>query len=361
MIIKTKLSSGTSEPDEELQYCRPEYQIDKPSLIRAKGDLEKINDNNKKEISSGNSIKLRQPLYYKSGKTSSEAYFAAIFDNDIFDYTDYYYTNGISLELFHPAIGSSPLSQLLPGLKYSLNYYGLTLTQNMYTPLKLDKAEIRYGDRPFAAYLTLGHQRISLSQDRHRRLESEFTLGVLGPASMGCAAQDMIHSETPVGWVNQEKNDLVMNYSIRFDQGICSGNNVEVAIVAGGQAGTLYDNIMAGFYLQLGKANDRYGSLFQTTEHQKPFRQRVRYYFALDVKNKMIFYDATLEGGMFNRSSVYTMDGSQVKRFVFLGTAKAGLGFGRYSLVAEQTFLTPEFDGGRHHLWFRIMNIIRIN
>jgi hypothetical protein len=358
---QNKISTETAVPDENLEYYRPDYSLEKQSMIQAKGNLNKTNDPKENEISYRNNIKSQEPVYFKPGKTSRDVYFSAVFDNDIFDYTDYYYTNGICLELFHPAIGSSPLSQLLPGLKYSLNYYGLTLTQNMYTPLKLDKPDIRYGDRPFASYLTLGHQRISLSPDRHRRLQSEITLGVLGPASLGCTAQDMIHTETPVGWVNQEKDDIVINYNIRFDQGIYSGNNIELAVIAGGQAGTLYDNIMAGFYLQLGKANDRYSSLFQTTERQKPFKKRIRYYFALDVKNKMIIYDATLEGGMFNRSSVYTLDGSQVRHYVFTGTATVGLGFGRYSLVAEQTFLTPEFDGGRHHLWFRIKNIIKIN
>lgn len=300
-------------------------------------------------------------LQSETSGTSGEVVFIAVFDNDIFDYTDYYYTSGIILELFHPVIGASPFAKLLPGLKNSLNFYSVNLVQNLYTPLKLEDLQPRLGDRPFASYLTLGHQRISLSADGHRRLQSEFTLGVIGTASLGGLSQDLIHTHTPVGWVNQVENDMVVNYNLRFDQGLYSGNGIEAAVIAGGQAGTLYDNIMAGVYLQVGKANNRYSSVFQTTGRQKPFKKRIRYYFALDLKNKLVFYDATLQGGMLNQESAYKLDASQVNRYVFTGTACFGLGLGRYSLEAEQVFLTPEFAGGKHHLWFRIKNIIYLN
>jgi hypothetical protein len=72
-------------------------------------------------------------------------------------------------------------------------------------------------------------------------------------------------------------------------------------------------------------------------------------------------YDATLLGGMFNKESIYTLNAGQINRYVFTGTASFGIGLGRYSLEAEQVYLTPEFDGGRRHLWIRIKNVIRIN
>jgi hypothetical protein len=142
---------------------------------------------------------------------------------------------------------------------------------------------------------------------------------------------------------------------------VYSGKRIEVAVIAGGQAGTLYDNIMTGLYFQVGKTNDRYGSLFQTTPHQKTFKGRIRYYFSLDAKTKLVMYDATLQGGMFNRESIYRLTSDQVKHSVFTGTAAVGLGLGRYSLEAEQVFLTPEFEGGRHHFWFRIKNIFYLD
>lgn len=370
IISRFELNTSGNSPEkiiskpgvkDSFQYYRPTDNIEKQSVIPANGKL-KVSRQTKEDASYFRKPSFhREPAMFNPGRTSPEVFFTAIFDNDIFDYTDYYYTNGIGFELYHPAISASPVSRVLPGLKNSINYYGLTLVQNMYTPLKLEELTVRIGDRPFAAYLTIGHQRISLSAYRHRRLQSEFVIGTIGPASLGNQAQDLIHSNTPVGWVNQVKNDFVVNYSIRFDQGVYSGNGIELAVFAGGQGGTLYDNITAGFFLQLARANDRYVSIFQTTEKEKPYRKRVRYYFSLDIKNKLVVYDATLQGGMFNKESNYKLDGNQVSHYVFTGTASVGLGLGRYSLEAEQVFLTPEFEGGRKHLWFRIKNIIRIN
>jgi hypothetical protein len=347
--------------DKNSEYYRPGTKITSKSLI-----VETIDNEINRNIIEIGAFSTRPLLPLTSSKlfttkTSPEVFFTAVFDNDIFDYTDYYYTNGISLELYHPAISTSPICRILPGLRNSLNYYGLILIQNMYTPLKLEELNVRVGDRPFAAYLTISHQRISLSADRRRKLQSELMLGAIGPASLGGVAQDMIHTNTPVGWVNQVKNDVVLNYSIRFDQGVYSGKRIEVAVIAGGQAGTLYDNIMTGLYFQVGKTNDRYGSLFQTTPHQKTFKGRIRYYFSLDAKTKLVMYDATLQGGMFNRESIYRLTSDQVKHSVFTGTAAVGLGLGRYSLEAEQVFLTPEFEGGRHHFWFRIKNIFYLD
>ena len=354
-------SEAKASYEGDYQYYRPAGDIERLSGKSSNTEIKIFRPSKSNATYFEKSTFENEPFLNIPGRISSEIFFTAVFDNDIFDYTDYYYTNGISLELYHPVISSSPICRILPGLKNSLNYYGLVLIQNMYTPRKLEELEVRAGDRPFAAYLTISHQRISLSSGSHRRLLSELALGAIGPASLGGIAQDMIHTNTPVGWVNQVKNDAVVNYNIRLDQGVYSGNGIEVAVIAGGQAGTLYDNIMGGLYLQIGKSNDRYGSLFSTTPHQKTFIERIRYYFSIDAKTKLVMYDATLQGGMFNRESVYSLNAGQVKHCVFTGTASFGLGLGRYSLEAEQVFLTPEFDGGRHHLWFRIKNIFYLN
>jgi hypothetical protein len=350
--LKDEELPGNSRQEEPL-FIKPEF--------KAEAQQSYLQTTEENHIVSRHNFPSGEEILLKKGRTANEVYFTAVLDNDIWDYTDYYYTNGICLQLFHPAIGSSPFAKALPGLNGSINYYGISLVQNMYTPLKLEDAQPRVGDRPFASYLTLSHQRLSLSPLRHQRLQTELVMGVIGPASGGNIAQDMIHTNTPVGWVNQVQNDFVVNYSLRFDQGIVHKDHLDIAFSGGGQAGTLYDNVMASVLLRVGRANDLYGSLFQTTPKEKPFRNRIRYYAGLDLKQKMIIYDATLQGGIFNQESVYTIPADRVKRFVSTGTLMLGLGLGRYSLEAEQVYLSPEFDGGRCHFWFRIKNIIRLN
>jgi lipid A 3-O-deacylase len=342
-------------------YYIPEYPLDGMSSLSSTSPGIQIFNNKIRKYGVDPCNQCISPILLKAGITSPDIFFTAIFDNDIIDYTDHYFTNGAGFELYHPFISSLPFTKLLPGLKYSTNFYGLALIQNMYTPLKLNKPEILVGDRPFAAYLALSHQRISMSTETKRRLYTEFTIGVIGPGAMGNFAQDMIHDETPTGWQYQVKNDFIANYNLRFDQGIYSGQAVEVAVVGGIQAGTLYDNISAGVYFQVGNANDRYASIFQTTNPQKPLKKRIRYYFSLDLSNKLIVYDATLQGGMFNNESAYTISPDNIKRYIFTGAAGFGIGLGKYSLEADQVFLTPEFDGGMKHMWFRIKNIIRLN
>jgi hypothetical protein len=359
--IPTKNNESQTEENNIYEYRRPEV-----SSVKIPGLYTKEILAIERRLT-GNHLLVKKSARHLDQEFSSispilqEVIFVAVFDNDIFDYTDYYYTNGIILELYHPAIAASPIARILPGFKNSANLYSINLVQNLYTPLKLEDQEARVGDRPFASYLAVGHQRISLLHEGHRRMQNEFVLGVIGPASLGRISQDLIHTHEPVGWINQVSNDFILNYNFRVDQGVFSSNAFDAALIAGGQAGTLYDNIMAGAYFQFGKANDRYSSVFQTTSNQKPYKKRVRYYFALELKNKLMLYDATLQGGMFNKESVYTLNERQVKRYVFTGTAYFGIGLGRYSLEAEQVFLTPEFNGGRRHLWFRIKNVVRLN
>jgi len=342
-------------------YYLPEYPLEEmPVLLSASSVVNQFNDRIRK-YSVDPCNQCLSPILLKEGKTSPEIFFTAIFDNDIIDYTDHYFTNGAGFELYHPFVSTLPFATLLPGLKYSTNFYSLSLTQNMYTPLKLNKSEVLVGDRPFAAYLTLSFQRISISAETKRRLYTGFTIGVIGPGAMGNLAQDMIHDETPTGWQYQVKNDMIANYAVRFEQGIFSHKGIELAVVGAAQAGTLYNNLSAGIFMQVGNFNDRYSSVFQTTNPQKPFKNRVRYYFSLDLSNKLIIYDATLQGGMFNKESIYVIAPDDVNRYVFTGTAGFGIGFGKYSLEAGQVYLTPEFDGGRKHMWFRIKNIIRLN
>ncbi len=304
---------------------------------------------------------LEELVFFKRGKTAQEVVVGFHFDNDMWDYTDYYYTSGLALEFHHPAIAASPLSAALPGLRSSVNHYSLALQQNLYTPLKLDRDTVQAGDRPFAAWLGLEHRKVSLSPELRRRLESGLILGVIGPAAMGSAAQDLIHEDEPVGWANQVANDVVINYSLRLEQAVFSRRIFDLAVYGGGQAGTLYDNLKAGIVVQAGKSNGRYNSIFLTSGRDGRIKDRIRYYFSLDLENKLVVYDATLQGGMFNKSSVYTLQNGQVNRYVFTGKAGLGIGLGRFSLELEQAFLSPEFEGGRHHFWLRIRSLVYLD
>ena len=348
-----QLSSQVSE------YYIPVENIHRSKSIRSR--LETRNGDNPSIKSGTRDPAIQEMEFFCNGMTSNEVMISLTVDNDLFDYTDHYYTSGQSLELFHPAISMSPFTYLLPSLKASYNYFSISLFQNLYTPLFLTRDYILTGDRPFASYLCIGHRKYSLQPDRLMRLETHLDLGIIGPGSLGKISQDIFHTDTPVGWMYQVDNDFVFNYFLRFEQGIFHKKNFDMAYYVGGQAGSLYDNLVGGVFLQAGKTNGRYQSLFLTTPANSLYKKRIRFYFNLDLENKMVLYDATLQGGMFNLNSVYTILDENMKRYVFTGRAGFGIGLGPLSVEAEQVFLTPEFDGGKHHFWFRIKIMVHLN
>src|SRR5687768_12662582 len=76
------------------------------------------------------------------------------FANDATFRTDYYFTHGITANLVLPAFRKSPLNKLLlRPAGFPVSYHGLSLVYEGFTPLVIGDPGIRYGDRPFAAYL----------------------------------------------------------------------------------------------------------------------------------------------------------------------------------------------------------------
>ena len=67
---------------------------------------------------------------------SDNKYLILDFDNDIFAETDYYFTNGAQISLVLPTFNRFPLYRLMPDAgRHSINYFGIGLRQNMYTPI----------------------------------------------------------------------------------------------------------------------------------------------------------------------------------------------------------------------------------
>ncbi len=292
---------------------------------------------------------------YENDYVHDYLFFSISFDNDIFDNTDYYYTNGLSFEVVHPLLQLSPLSQaLLPLSRKSINYYGIRLVQNIYTPIDPENNNIQYGDRPFASYLYISHEKISTEPERGIKLTSSLDLGIIGPDAFGGVVQGTIHEKDPVGWAYQISNDVVINYNAEFKKRLLYGRMIEAGTSAAAQAGTLYDNLQCGLFLILGKTNGYFNSHNLTTPGEDLFRKRIRYYFSFDLAGKYVVYDATLQGGIFNKKSIYTLEPEEISRFVVNGTVGIGIGLGKVSLEAQQVYVSPEFKSGRQHLWGRI-------
>ena len=131
--------------------------------------------------------------------------------NDLFFRTDYYFTQGMTLTLVHPALARLPVRHLLAaGPRGSTQHHGLTLRYDGFTPLRIQDAFIRVGDRPYAAYFYASFFRISNQPARHQRLTTALEIGFIGPAAGGKELQTAIHRVTgnaePRGWDYQIRN-----------------------------------------------------------------------------------------------------------------------------------------------------------
>ena len=277
-----------------------------------------------------------------------------IFDNDIFDNTDYYYTNGARIELVFPFAAHSPVNKILAGFREpDIGFSGFSITQNIYTPINPEAVGIEYGDRPFAGYMTLGQFRESYSLKRRIYMKSTLDLGVLGPASLGSAVQSTVHYLEPTGWAYQIQNSFLINYSFHIEKDFISSPYFELGAVGEVQAGTLYDKIGGGLNFRAGHFMQVYkGPL---TACCGTSGKRVwQYWFFMTGMTGFVAWDATLQGSFFDHKSPYTLESNEINRAVFRASAGIAVYYHRFGLELENFYLTPEFKGGRHFKYGRI-------
>ena len=283
-------------------------------------------------------------------------------DNDILDNTDRYYTNGIRFDFISPVLKQSPLSWLMvPYWGAGINYYGISIGQNMYTPFTTKVGGIHYGDRPYAAYLVFSSFKITNDPVKKFRQTSEIGLGVIGPLSFGDFVQKSFHTSVPtnnepLGWEYQVQNDVILNYSLVYEKGIISERRVELNLNGSGNLGTLYTNMGGGFQFRAGLMNpffSSYGYSRSKFSRAKGYSKFQAFVYVTSL-GKLVGYDATLEGGMFNRSSVYTLKSNELCAFTYQGTLGITLAYEGVRFDLEQFLLSPEFHGGGWHKWIHI-------
>jgi lipid A 3-O-deacylase len=290
---------------------------------------------------------------------SGESFLKINFDNDILNYTDRFYTNGIKFDFISPALQQFPLSRLMiPYWRNGTNYYGVSLVQNMYTPSTTKVDGILFGDRPYASYLYFGTFKITNDPIRKFRQTSELDLGVIGPYSFGEYIQKSFHNEVPtntvpLGWEYQIKNDLVLNYNYSVEKGIYSRENFDFTINGTGSLGSLYTNISGGFLMRTGIQNPYFFNLGQAKRriNKEYGLKNTQVIFFITSRGKLVGYDATLQGGLFNRSSVYNIDSQDISRFIYQGSAGLTFIYGGFRIDIEQFLLSPEFQSGWWHKW----------
>ncbi len=278
----------------------------------------------------------------------SNNYFRFNYDNDYFTATDYYYTQGYNFELTSPWFRKNPLNPLFKKLKNSDQKYGLSIEHMGYTPTSISSDAILYGDRPFAAAIMLKSFLVSTDTIHKTRLASALSVGIIGPGAFGDEMQTGIHEaigdEVPMGWQHQIKNDLLLNYEVSHEKQLLKYNNL-IALNSNAKLhlGTVNTKASAGLTSTFGKINSPFTAIKN--------KNRFQIYGYLQGLVSVIGYDASLQGGLFNRESPYTINDSDIERFTFQTNFGVIMQYKALYLEYSRAELTKEFSTGKDHKW----------
>lgn len=288
--------------------------------------------------------KIENTASFRDVKTSN--YFRFNYDNDYFTASDQNYTQGYNFELVTPYFKKNPINFLFLKPKNSEFKYGLSIEHIGFTPDNIKSTEIQYDDRPFAASIMLKSFIISTDTIQKSRFVSSLNLGIIGPGAFGKEMQVAIHKATgntiPGGWQNQIKNDVVINYELNYEKQLLRYTNLfSLNASSNAKIGTLFTNASLGLNATIGIINSPFTSL----KHQNKFEL---YFFSQAIVS-IIGYDATLQGGLFNSKSPYTIN--SIERF----TAQ-----NHYGIIMQtkkmyfeyfQTLQTREYEIGKSYKW----------
>lgn len=278
---------------------------------------------------------------------NSDSYVRFTYDNDFFAATDRYYTQGIQLEVAAPVFKRAFYRKAFISPFNGEKISGIAIQHNGYTPTNIIPDVILYNDRPYTATLMLQLFNIDRDTNKRQRFTSTLNLGVLGPTASGKWMQESIHrwldNVQPGGWKYQLSNDVIVNYTANYERTLLSFPNHFMLNGLGSAAiGTLNDKASIGFNIMAGSYNDPYGIV-----HRKKFRT----YIYAQPQASFIAYNATLQGGMFAKTDIYSIPAKDIERLVFSG--RAGIVFQIAGMYLEHFYAisTKEFTTQKNSRW----------
>ncbi|MEO0734685.1 MAG: lipid A-modifier LpxR family protein, partial [Bacteroidota bacterium] len=243
--------------------------------------------------------------------------------------TDRYFTSGLQLEYGYTRY----LDQ-----GHTTRYW--RVNHNIYTPAAIDSVELQVGDRPFASYLVASHGIRNFNGTTGISLEQRWTAGALGRYAAGSQLQNawhdmLVYADEVPGWHNEVKPDVILNYFLGFSRDYWLGERVTIRPLGEARLGTLNTDLKVGMEVEwkvLNFRDDRF----------------LRMRFASDTR--LVGYNATLSGGLFNRDDRYR---GVVRPKTLVGSVRleGEIVYNRLRLSGGWTYLSKEFAEGTKHLW----------
>lgn len=251
---------------------------------------------------------LTATLTFGQGKTSEIGF---ISDNDLYTSSknDMYYTNG--LELFYRFLSKNDNE------KINKKVTEFRAGQYIYNPRFINETAVDINDRPFTAYLFAEAGR-SFFYQSESVLKTNFQLGFMGPNALGEETQVGFHKiigyKKVYGWENQLHNAFAVQAHIMYSKKMFPSKHndfVDLHFHSEANLGTIFTGLSTGFMARFGfkKLLPIYDSNMYHASVNSQIQTDIRefYFYAMPSVNYQ-FYDATIEGSMFNDTSPITFD-----------------------------------------------------
>ena len=215
---------------------------------------------------------------------------------------DRYYTNGLFIT-YRRATDQSKLKKSVNKMIWEAE-----AGQRMYNAQSGNIPDIKFVDRPFAAYLYAGGS-LSWLYNSENTLKVTLQGGTIGPSALGKEAQTLLHNiggfYTIKGWETQIKDELGINAEIEFNKFLyrIKSNDLDLTLTSFANIGNTFSGVGAGILLRAGSLNPLFNSAsinsrISNNATSKVVNEKESFFYAKPLL-QYVAYDATTEGGLF--------------------------------------------------------------
>ncbi len=284
-------------------------------------------------------------------------------DNDIFVFKDYYYTQGAHILYVNPGLRKNLANHILFQLKNADYYYGLGVVQEIYTPKDLVDTLHNMVDWPYAGTLFLRSFVTSVVPGKKLRLTNQLDIGFLGSLAGAEQAQRIIHDwldlDFPGGWDFQVENRPYLNYNFLIEKGLISAPGIFDFIGSLRlRVGNIYDDLQVGANIRIGRLNDFFKGY---NLGNKSYRENKEFQFYIfgGANATVVLYNATLMGGIIPPEDNYHFKLKDIRNMIGELNGGVEIAYKFVGVRLEVIWKTPEFDDGEQHGWGKIAMFFR--
>lgn len=222
-------------------------------------------------------------------------------ENDMLFDTDSYYTAGEALSFSNSKIHKTPAQIILNKICSTKDYSftGFGIEQRIFTPYSIENPNSIENDRPYTAYFLISNYSVSINLEKKLLFSNEIAIGLMGKYAFGEEAQSFVHkiigSSIPIGWDNQLESAFLIDYRFRVEKSFDNNWLVKhIVPFSEVRIGTLTDRIKLGL-------TTKFGNKTSFLNSKKSTDNKFVWAWVMELNLQGVFYDATLEGGLFNK------------------------------------------------------------